>query len=432
MSVRLAWYGDDLTGSTDVMEALSLHGIRSVLFTSSVPGDVRARYPWAEAVGLAGHSRSETPDWMEAVLPGAFAGLRASGAALLLYKVCSTFDSAPEVGSIGRAIEIGRRVCGARCVPLVVGAPELRRWTVFATLFAAAIDGRVYRIDRHPVMSRHPVTPMTEADLLVHLGRQTSLRLGCVDQVALLGADGNRMVDEAARTADVLLLDVADAASQRAAGRQIERLAASGCGFVAGSSGVVYALAASGETREAERFAPVGAVGPIAVVSGSMSGTTEAQIRRAEAAGFVRIAVEPADLQTGAGNAMAEAKRALAGGRSVVLHTALGPAADRAPAAAARHAVGRGLGRLLAALVREAGLRRAVVAGGDTSSHALAEMGIEALTMRHALRRTPGSPLCTAHAAEAAFDGLEIAFKGGQVGDEGYFVALRDGVPASA
>ena len=83
---------------------------------------------------------------------------------------------------------------------------------------------------------------------------------------------------------------------------------------------------------------------------------------------------------------------------------------------------------MLAVLVGEKGLRRAVIAGGDTSSHALAALGIEALTMRAPMPRTPGSPLCRAHARQAAFDGLEIACKGGQVGDETYFVALRDGM----
>ncbi len=54
-------------------------------------------------------------------------------------------------------------------VPVVVGAPQLKRYTAFGHLFAA-YQGKVYRIDRHPVMSRHPVTPMDEADLALHLG----------------------------------------------------------------------------------------------------------------------------------------------------------------------------------------------------------------------------------------------------------------------
>ena len=73
-------------------------------------------------------------------------------------------------------------------------------------------------------------------------------------------------------------------------------------------------------------------------------------------------------------------------------------------------------------------LSRAVVAGGDTSSHALRELKTFALTTRMPLPASPGSPLCTAHSEAGAFDGLEIAFKGGQVGDDGYFSKIRDGI----
>ena len=108
----LAFYGDDLTGSTDVLEALTLRGVRTVLFTAEPSPSLRARFADVVAIGLAGTSRSETPDWMDANLPGAFGYLAATGAPLCHYKVCSTFDSAPAIGSIGRALEIGRRVFG--------------------------------------------------------------------------------------------------------------------------------------------------------------------------------------------------------------------------------------------------------------------------------------------------------------------------------
>ena len=103
-----------------------------------------------------------------------FAWLKGLDARFCHYKVCSTFDSSPDVGNIGRAIEIGRRVFGQRVTPLVVGAPQLKRYTAFGHLFAG-YQGQTYRIDRHPVMSRHPVTPMDEADLRIHLSRQTDL-----------------------------------------------------------------------------------------------------------------------------------------------------------------------------------------------------------------------------------------------------------------
>ena len=93
----------------------------------------------------------------------------------------------------------------------------------------------------------------------------------------------------------------------------------------------------------------------------------------------------------------------------------------------ARHAIGRALGRIQRFLIEQAHLTRAVIAGGDTSSHALRQLSIYALTTRLPLLATPGSPLCLAHSEETAFDKLEIALKGGQVGGDDYFSRIRDG-----
>ncbi|RUZ26630.1 four-carbon acid sugar kinase family protein, partial [Mesorhizobium sp. M7A.F.Ca.US.007.01.2.1] len=94
----------------------------------------------------------------------------------------------------------------------------------------------------------------------------------------------------------------------------------------------------------------------------------------------------------------------------------------------ARHRLGRGLGEILRSLTIEQSLRRVVIAGGDTSSHALGEIGVDALTIRMPLPASPGSPLCVAHSRVKAIDGLEVALKGGQVGTDRYFSAIRDGL----
>jgi len=426
----ISYYGDDFTGSTDVMEALASNGVETVLFLKVPDADLLSRFSRARAFGLAGTSRSETPGWMDVHLREAFGWLKTLDAELCHYKVCSTFDSAPHVGNIGRAIEIGRAVFGEATVPLIVGAPQIRRYTAFGELFAA-YQGRNYRIDRHPVMSRHPVTPMEEANLLLHLARQTSLTSALMDVVALSG----KAEPEAA---DILLLDVLDAATQAAAGRLVwEALRAEGR-FVCGSSGVEYAIISAwrqaGLIGEKPAFPAAGAVDRIAVVSGSVSPTTERQIRHALANGFDGIPVDPLALtgegaEGAIGKAVAAGLRVLESGRSVVLYTALGPAADRGgeldAASGARHRLGRALGRIQAELVARAGLSRAVVAGGDTSSHALGEMDISALTLKMPLPQTPGSPLCIAHGGAA--DGLEIALKGGQVGGDDYFSMIRAG-----
>src|SRR5207248_3951223 len=102
-----------------------------------------------------------SPEQMEQTLRPAFAALKAIGAPIVHYKVCSTFDSSPQIGSIGRVIDLGMEVFGARFVPVLVGAPLLGRYCVFGNLFArCGAESKPYRLDRHPSMRWHPVTPM--------------------------------------------------------------------------------------------------------------------------------------------------------------------------------------------------------------------------------------------------------------------------------
>ncbi|RWF64885.1 MAG: four-carbon acid sugar kinase family protein, partial [Mesorhizobium sp.] len=229
--------------------------------------------------------------------------------------------------------------------------------------------------------------------------------------------------------------------TQALAGKEIWRVRKPGGYFVVGSSGIEYALLAewaSNHTVSAESsFSPPGAADRIAVVSGSCSPTTERQIRHALTDGFDGIEVDPVELVSedsdkAIARAAASGRASLEAGRSVVLYTALGPAADRGAEidrqAGARHKLGRGLGELLRELTIEQKLQRVVIAGGDTSSHALGQMGVDALTVRMPLPASPGSPLCVAHSRVKTIDGLEVALKGGQVGTDRYFCAIRDGL----
>jgi uncharacterized protein YgbK (DUF1537 family) len=405
--MRLAWYGDDFTGSTDVMEALTLAGVRARLFLD--PPELPETTEDVEAAGLAGTSRAMSPAEMERELPRAFAALRAP---LLHYKICSTFDSSPSIGSIGRAIEIGRRVTGARWVPLVVGAPALQRYTAFGQLFAA-FDGVPRRIDRHPVMSRHPVTPMDESDLLRHLARQTSLRTALFDVLQVEAEDVDARLDALLRSEpEVVLFDVLNSAHAETVGRLLwERRPA----FVAGSSGVEYALAAHLRRPPLELKAP-DVADQVLVLSGSCSAVTARQIEWALARGYEGLRMGP--------GVERRAAELLKLGRSVVIYTALGPD-DPAlrDARAEGDALGARLGEIGAALKRH--VRRVAVAGGDTSGRVGRRLGLRWLEMIAPL--APGSPLC-----RTDVDGLEIAMKGGQVGRPDYFERVRLGGRAPA
>ena len=171
-SLRLAFYGDDFTGSTDALEVLAFAGVRTALFLKAPTRVMLERFGALDAIAIAGDSRAMSPEEMDRQLPPLFDALAALDAPIVHYKVCSTFDSAPGIGSIGRVIEIARRrFAAAPFVPVVAGTPALGRYCVFGHLFArSGTDGQVYRIDRHPIMSVHPVTPMHESDLARHFG----------------------------------------------------------------------------------------------------------------------------------------------------------------------------------------------------------------------------------------------------------------------
>lgn len=434
----ITWYGDDFTGSTDALEVLALGGLKAVLFLEKASPEVVSALGSAQAIGLAGISRSQSPEWMCGNLPELFEWLRSFGGRICHYKVCSTFDSSPEIGSIGRAIEIGRSVFGNRLVPVIAGAPALRRYTAFGNLFAA-FGEEVYRIDRHPTMSCHPVTPMREADLRMHLARQTGLEIGLVSLPEMLAGHAARMLREFERTGcGAALMDVFEHASLLEAGRAIWPAEDEPQRFVAGSSGVEACLVA---WWHSQRMIPAAATSPspaeaerIVVLSGSCAPATSRQIQFARQAGFEAIRIDPVRIISSGIEAQEVARAAagaLARGKSTVLYTALDSDGER-PVPIDGEArirfsedLGNCCGRLLRSVVTQSGVRRVVIAGGDTSSHAGRQLSVHALTFMAPL--ATGAPLCRAHSADPKMDGLEIVFKGGQIGDEKFFEFVRRG-----
>lgn len=450
-NLLLSFYGDDFTGSADAMEALSLDGVRTALFLAPPSVEqLQGRFTGLQVVGVAGISRTMTPAQMSETLPEIFGKIKQLGAPLFHYKTCSTFDSSPTVGSIGRAIEIGQEIFGSRFVPLVVGAPALDRYCLFGNLFANFGD-TIFRLDRHPTMRAHPVTPMHESDLRVHLSHQTKKRVALFDILQLTGTRAE--IDERLSILleakpDVVLFDVLDEAKLAEVGRLIWDARGAGASFVAGSSGVEYALAshwrkASALPEDRKSMVSPGAVEQLLVVSGSCSPVTQNQIEWALAHGFAGLELDAArlvDADQAAAERATVTKQAvdiLATGRSLILHTALGPDDQRISATAKqlgaqgidpgvmRERLGEQLGTVLLALLEKTRVRRVVVAGGDTSGYATRQLGIYALELLTPI--APGSPLCRASSQATALDGLEIALKGGQGGKADYFDRVRGG-----
>lgn len=443
----LAYYGDDFTGSTDAMEAFTAAGLPTVMFLQAPTPAWRERFPDARCIGLAGTARSRSPAWMDQHLPVALRSLARLGAPILQYKVCSTFDSSPAIGSIGRAIDIGVPIMGGAWSPLLVGVPRLRRYQAFGHLFAAAGD-EVHRLDRHPTMSRHPVTPMAESDLRRHLARQTERRSELIDFTTLRAGLAAQRLDTLTGRGDVpvVSLDVLDDETLAAAGRLVWQARGRGV-FTASSSGLQYALAS--HWREAgllpahTSLPRADAVDTIAVVSGSCSPATAAQIAWARANGFGTHRLEVARLMDTL-DAEAEIERAVQAavthvqaGRSPLVHTASGPddpavtgfaamaAAAGVPRDEAALRVGHALAEVMRRLLERVPLQRVVVAGGDSSGEVAGALGITALTVAAGL--AAGAPLCRAWSDDPRRDGLELVLKGGQMGGEGFFGAVRAG-----
>lgn len=445
----LTFYGDDFTGSTDVMEALVLGGVPTVLFLEPpTPAFVAAHFPQVRAVGIAGVSRSMSPEQMSATLPPIFRALQSLNAPLFHYKICSTFDSSPTVGSIGHAIELGCAIFEAEVVPLMVGAPPLKRYVAFGNLFAT-VGTETYRIDRHPTMRHHPITPMDEGDLRLHLAKQSQRRIGLVDMrylgsQAALQARYQQLIEDGN---EILLFDTLQEDHLRLIGEQLWSMRTEKPVFVVGSSGVEYALSAHWQHTNTVQPSPpptdVGAVPQLAVISGSAAPQTAAQIEWAIAHGFHPIRldsvalVDPALADTTRQRALQEAINALADRRNIILFSTLG-SDDPVIAQTKAHMqqlndnplevgarLGTQQGLLLRELLEHSALKRVCVSGGDTCGYAARQLGIYAL--EYVMPVAPGSPLCRARSHNSRFDGLEISLKAGQVGKPDYFGSILEG-----
>ncbi len=428
----LTFYGDDFTGSTDALEALASNGVASVLFLEMPDAARLKEFSHVAAIGIAGESRSRSPEWMSAHLPGIFKKLRALKAPICQYKICSTFDSGPRVGSIGRALEIGKEVFGAGFVPIVPAAPQLRRYVIFSHLFAGDEEG-IHRIDRHPAMSRHPVTPMTESDLRLHLAKQTSGGVKSLDMLALSSLDPDSHLDAILEQNPAgVIFDGTSRETMRRAAEMIWKRRADAC-FVVGSSGFTHGLAVhwrtAGLLKMTDDFSNPGPVDRLIVIAGSLSGATERQTQWATANGFEGIPIDALALSDvrraeAARAAMFKtAQRHLEAEKSVVLHCTRG--SDKTNVTIDRTLLGMQMGKLLRELLTASGVKRAVIAGGDTASHAGRELGAYALTMLAPM--APGAPLCKAHMYNGNSRPLELVFKGGQIGPKDFFGAVRAG-----
>lgn len=427
----LVFYGDDFTGSTDVLLQYQRYGLEGMIFLGepTVP-ELREAAERHQVIGVAGVTRALGPEAIEQAIEPVFRSFRELEPRFVQYKVCSTADSSPEVGSFGPALRLGRELWGERPAPVLVAQPNLGRYTVFSNHFAV-YRGDVYRLDRQPIMKNHPSTPMGESDLREHLARQVEGPVSglTVNDLATAdtGAAAYRRAVEAGATA--VVVDAITDEDLMAAGTRVLSDAKGETLFAIGSGGLSSAIAAGLGYRRAEQMRVAGpARGPCLAVSGSCSQLTSDQIAHALARGWVGIKLELPDDASGYDAAVEGARRravaALRDGRSAVVYS-FEEAAGKDPGGVDVARLSEGLAAVIQTCRKGTELERVLVAGGDTSGHVITALGAKALRSKglideHAL-------LCEIDASDPLADGLEVVLKGGQIGGEDFFEAVRRG-----
>ncbi|MGF9763250.1 four-carbon acid sugar kinase family protein [Microvirga sp. 0TCS3.31] len=423
MTPSYGWYGDDFTGATDTLATVARLGHRAFLFLRVPDPQQLARVGDLEAVGIAGAARTMSPDEMHVELTPVGAFFCDLGVRVLHYKCCSTFDSASARGNIAVASAILRKYVVHGTVPIVGGQPSLGRYCAFSNLFASlGADGGVFRLDRHPTMSRHPATPMTEADLRQHLATLGMQDIGAIHWPVLAG-DPEVIVGEwqrLSKAVSAILLDVLDAQHVDAIGRLLRAESRRHSLLAVGPSSVAQAFF---EKEGVQVQSPLRCIdGPVLAFVGSLSPTTRVQMAAAQS--YTRLAVDPASLLSSSDareQIIEEAAAALAKGQHVMLSTA--PEAGDVP-----HSATADLATASASLVDEVikrhPVRRLAVAGGDTSSRIVSHLGYWGLGYHSQISN--GVAVSLARSDDPSRDGMLVMLKGGQMGHEDLFETFLD------
>ena len=448
--ILISFYGDDYTGTAATAEALTQSGLPTVIFTEPPsPAYLERHFPRVRAVGISGTARTLPAKDLPRVLSPIFVSLKAYQSPVYIYKVCSTFDSSENVGNIGRAIELGVEVFSPEFVPILPAAPKLGRYTVFGNHFAAVGNREVFRLDRHPSMANHPVTPMGEADLRQHLARQTNLNCGLINILEIAQGPlriNSRIDDHLAANAALILFDcLSDEDLSVVCETVFKRIFGVKSLFFVGSQELGYGLtAALKKTGILSKHAgidtseKVGDVrGPILVLSGSCATVSGEQILWAKNNGFHDYPIHPHNLldpmkrNSDRLNIVTSAINMLAEGKSVILHTAIGPADGRIAAmnraierlslthSDANDILGRELGTVALEILTGSAVKRVAISGGDTAGRIQKIFRIEALQISASIGIA--APLCYVYSRLPEINGLEIAFKGGQIGSTDYY-----------
>lgn len=417
-NIILGCIADDFTGATDLANNLVRAGMR-VVQTIGVPSTP----PSAEVDAIVVALKSRTIAPAEAVVQSlaALEWLQAQGAQQIYFKYCSTFDSTPQ-GNIGPVTEALMDALGTDFTIATPAFPDNNRTVFKGYLFAGDV------LLNESGMQKHPLTPMTDANLVRVMQAQTNRKVGLIDyRVVARGADAVRE-----RIAQLRAEGVGVAIVDAVSNDDLIRLgpALAGMPLVTAGSGVAIGLPANfGISASSTASALPATPGLQAVVSGSCSLATNRQVRQfIDIAGRPALALDPLRIaQAGAdvvaSEALAWAQPLLKDGPVLVYSTAESEAVKSVQGRLGVDEAGAMVEHCIAAiargLVRDLGVRQIVVAGGETSGACVQALGIAQMQIGRQI--DPGVPWCHAQAAAAGGAGIRIALKSGNFGTDDFF-----------
>jgi uncharacterized protein YgbK (DUF1537 family) len=417
VTLALGCIADDYTGASDLANTLTRSGLRTVQTIGVPAGDLAL--PEVDAVVVSLKSRSIEAGLAVTRSRAAEKWLRGRGARHVLFKICSTFDST-DAGNIGPVMDALRADSGERIVLVTPAFPETGRTVYQGNLFVGSVP-----LNESPLRD-HPLNPMRDSNLVRVLARQSKTRIGLIDLAILAsGPDAVR-----ARLADLAGTGIGAVIVDAVFDRDLETIGsvaldhrlsvgASGIGL-----GLARALVASGEVRPDASTTisgtPVG--GPAACLAGSCSQATLRQIANAEKAMPV-LHLDPDRVVAG----KEEARRALAwavdrlGEGPILIASSSTP--DEVAALQARHgrdAAGHAIEQAMADIgegLVQSGVRRLVIAGGETSGAVVDRLGIPGFLVGAEI--AAGVPVLRAVGAK---DGeMSLALKSGNFGGPEFF-----------
>ncbi|MBI3700805.1 MAG: four-carbon acid sugar kinase family protein [Afipia sp.] len=416
MTLALGCIADDYTGASDLANTLTRSGMRTVQ-TIGVPDDGLA-LPDVDAVVVSLKSRSIAAADAVQRSRAAERWLRGQGAAHVLFKICSTFDSTDK-GNIGPVMDALRADSGDAIVLVTPAFPGTGRTVFQGNLFIGSVP-----LNESPLKD-HPLNPMHDSNLVRVLSRQSQTNIALVDLATVAkGADAVRKrLDEllvqgtGAAIVDAVFDSHLEIIGKAAIGHRLS-VGASGIGL-----GLARAIIARGTTLAQASIAnekPVG--GPVACLAGSCSQATLAQVMEAEKSMPV-LHLDPEAIVTGD----AEVARALdwarphLGNRPILIVSSLTP--DQVAAVQKKHgrvAAGHAIEQAMATIserLADAGVRRFVIAGGETSGAVVDRLGVPGFFVDAEI--APGVPVLRAvgwQRGEAV-----MALKSGNFGGPDFF-----------